>query len=75
MSYYELSVEERAIIQVGQARGFSRRWLARLLKRAPSTISREIRRNRVTGDDVSTDAKLTHPTGSKLTHLGKMQLL
>lgn len=53
MSYYELSVEERAIIQVGQARGFSRRWLARLLKRAPSTISREIRRNRVTGDDYS----------------------
>lgn len=53
MSYHELSAEERAIIQVGQARGFSQRWLASLLKRAPSTISREIRRNRVTGDNYS----------------------
>lgn len=53
LSYHELSVEERAIIQIGQARGFSRRWLASLLKRAPSTISREIRRNRVTGNDYS----------------------
>ena len=53
MSYNELSVEERSIIQITQARGFSRPWLASLLKRAPSTISREIRRNRVMGDHYS----------------------
>ena len=53
MPYLELSVEERAIIQIGQARDFSRRWLASLLKRAPSTICREICRNRVNGHDYS----------------------
>ncbi|MBE0464947.1 IS30 family transposase [Halomonas sp. FME20] len=45
MSYIELSIEERASIQVGQAQGMSLRYIARLLGRAPSTISREIRRN------------------------------
>ncbi len=45
MSYIELSIEERASIQVGQAQGMSLRHIAKLLRRAPSTISREIRRN------------------------------
>jgi transposase, IS30 family len=49
MSYHELSVEERAIIQVGLAQGSSQRWLARLINRSPSTISREIRRNQRAG--------------------------
>jgi IS30 family transposase len=46
MSYHELSIEERVTIQLGLAQGFSQRRIARLINRAPSTISRELRRNR-----------------------------
>ena len=46
MSYHELSVEERSDIQVSLLRGMSQRAIARILNRSPSTISREIRRNR-----------------------------
>ncbi|WP_152343411.1 helix-turn-helix domain-containing protein, partial [Pseudomonas syringae] len=46
MSYSELSIAERATIQVGQYRGLSQRDIARMLGRSPSTISRELRRNR-----------------------------
>ncbi|WP_347505302.1 IS30 family transposase [Pseudomonas anguilliseptica] len=46
MSYSELSVEERATIQIGHAQGFSLRKIAHLINRSPSTISRELRRNR-----------------------------
>ena len=46
MSYHELSVEERSDIQVSLLRGMSQRAIARMLNRSPSTISREIRRNR-----------------------------
>jgi IS30 family transposase len=46
MSYTELSVEERATIQVGQYQNLSQREIARMLGRSPSTISRELRRNR-----------------------------
>ena len=46
MSYHELSVEERATIQIGRAQGLSLRRIAGLIKRSPSTISRELRRNR-----------------------------
>ena len=46
MSYHELSAVERATLQIGQAQGFSQRRIARMLNRSPSTISRELRRNR-----------------------------
>ena len=46
MSYSELSVEERATIQISRAQGFSLRKIACLITRSPSTISRELRRNR-----------------------------
>jgi IS30 family transposase len=46
MSYTELSIEERATIQIGQLQGLSQRELARMLRRSPSTISRELRRNK-----------------------------
>ena len=46
MSYHELSVEERAAIQIGHVQGLSQRRIARLIERYPSTISRELRRNR-----------------------------
>ena len=46
MSYHELIVEECATIQIGHAQGFSLRRIAYLINRSPSTISRELRRNR-----------------------------
>lgn len=46
MSYSELSVAERATIQIGHVQGFSQRRIACLVNRSPSTISRELRRNR-----------------------------
>lgn len=46
MSYHELSVEERSDIQVGLLRSMSQRAIVRMLNRSPSTICREIRRNR-----------------------------
>ncbi|WP_311945810.1 helix-turn-helix domain-containing protein, partial [Halomonas piscis] len=45
MSYVELSIEERATIQVSHVQGMSLRHIARIVERAPSTISREVRRN------------------------------
>ena len=49
MSYHELSIEERATIQVGQLHGLGLRAMARMLGRSPSTISREVRRNTAPG--------------------------
>ncbi|MCE8014423.1 helix-turn-helix domain-containing protein, partial [Billgrantia desiderata] len=46
MSYSELCIEERATIQVSLEQGLSIRKVADLLERSPSTISREVRRNR-----------------------------
>lgn len=46
MSYTELSIEERVTIQIGQYQALSQREIARLLGRSPSSISRELRRNR-----------------------------
>ncbi len=58
MSYHELSATERATIQIGLSNGFSQRRLARLMNRSPSTVSREIRRNRnAQGGYVADDAQ------------------
>ena len=46
MSYSELSVEERAIIQLSQAQGFTLRGIARLIDRSPSTVSRALKGSR-----------------------------
>ncbi len=46
MFYTELSIEERATIQIGQYQKLSQREIARMLGRSPSTVSRELRRNR-----------------------------
>ena len=43
--YTELSIEERAVIQMGLSMGISQQGIAKKLKRSPSTISREIKRN------------------------------
>ena len=45
MSYCELTMTERSTLQVALAQQMSFRAIAKLLKRAPSTISREVRRH------------------------------
>lgn len=45
MEYHELSIEERATIQVGRLHGMSQQAIAQGLGRNRSTISRELRRN------------------------------
>ncbi len=45
MSYHELNLEERIAIRVGLLEKLSLREIVRQLKRSPSTISREVRRN------------------------------
>ncbi len=44
-SYTHMSAEERETLSLGQAQGFSLRAMARVLGRAPSTVSREHARN------------------------------
>jgi IS30 family transposase len=44
-TYQQLSLEERIEVQVHRERGLSTRAIARVLKRAASTVSRELRRN------------------------------
>jgi IS30 family transposase len=48
MPYHELSIEERVTIQIGQLHGLGPRALGRMLNRSPSTVSRELLRNRAT---------------------------
>lgn len=49
MSYVELSIEERATLQVSRAQGMSIRQVAAAMERSPSTICREIQRNQKPG--------------------------
>lgn len=60
MTYTELSVTERATIQVSRAQGFSQRAIARLINRSPSTVSREIRRNQEAGGGYSAHVAQQH---------------
>ena len=46
MSYQHLTLEERYCPAEFREKGLSIRVIARILKRSPSTISRELRRNR-----------------------------
>ena len=46
MSYTHLTREERFCLEVLLNKGLSIRAIARILRRSPSTISRELRRNR-----------------------------
>ncbi len=47
--YSHLSTEERGVIMVMKAQGRSGREMARILGRASSTVTRELRRNRWRG--------------------------
>ena len=46
MSYQHLTLEERYCLAEFREKGLSIRAIARILKRSPSTISRELKRNR-----------------------------
>ena len=48
-SYTHLSADERETLSLGLARGHSLRTMARVLGRAPSTVSREAARNTARG--------------------------
>lgn len=48
-TFEHFSLEERETLSLGLVQGLSLRALARQLGRSPSTLSREVRRNRVTG--------------------------
>ena len=48
-SYRQMSAEERETLSLGLARGHSLRTMATVLRRAPSTVSREQARNAVEG--------------------------
>jgi len=48
-SYRHMSPEERETLSLGLARGHSLRTMARVLGRAPSTVSRESARNTTRG--------------------------
>ena len=45
-TYHQLTSEERYALSTLRRQGYSMRGIARALDRAPSTISREVRRNR-----------------------------
>lgn len=45
-NYHHLSAEERAVIMLGVSKGESLRSISQLLNRSPSTLSREVNRNR-----------------------------
>lgn len=47
--YRHMSPEERETLSLGLARGHSLRMMARVLRRAPSTVSRESARNTTRG--------------------------
>ena len=52
-TYTHLSTEERVTLMVMQRQGFSLRAVARTLKRHPSSLSRELRRNACVGYDAT----------------------
>lgn len=54
--YQQLCAEERACIMQMTAQGHSLRQIARQLRRAPSSISRELRRNAAAGTDYNAAA-------------------
>ena len=54
MNYHHLTIEERSCIRKYYVEGLSYRKIAQLIGRSPSTVSREINRNRTHMYDVPT---------------------
>ena len=63
--YHHLSPEERAIIMLERERGSSLRQIALKLKRSPSTLSRELRRNSTTARYCAVQAGATYKNRRK----------
>ena len=56
MSYHHLTISERIRIEVLSILGYSTRFIAKLLHRHHSTIARELSRNKIKNEYVSTSA-------------------
>ena len=54
MNYHHLTIEERSCIRKYYVEGLSYRKIAQLIGRSPSTVSREINRNRTHMYDIPT---------------------
>ena len=54
MNYHHLTIEERCCIREFYKKGLSYRKIAELIGRSPSTVSREINRNRTYMYDIPT---------------------
>ena len=54
MNYHHLTIEERSCIRKYYVEGLSYRKIAQLIGRSPSTVSREINRNRTHMYDITT---------------------
>ena len=61
-SYRHLTAEERETVSLGLAHGHSLRAMARILGRAPSTLSREVARNTTRGRPYRACTAQTHAT-------------
>ncbi len=60
--YRHLSAEERETVSLGLTHGHSLRTMARILGRAPSTVSREVARNRTRGHPYRACTAQSHAT-------------
>lgn len=75
MSYSELSIEERATIQVSLRQGMSLRQIAHMLRRSPSTLSREVRRNQTQSGAYCAHSAQTHRCARRMVCRPKRKLL
>lgn len=75
MSYSELSIEERATIQVSLRQGMSLRQIAHMLRRSPSTVSREVRRNQTQSGAYCAHSAQTHRCARRMVCRPKRKLL
>ncbi len=66
--YTHLSPEERATLSLGLAQGQSLRMIARVLGRAPSTLSRECTRNMPRGQPYRTSTAQTQAVAGHANH-------
>ena len=61
MNYHHLTIEERSCIRKYYAEGLSYRKIAQLIGRSPSTVSREINRNRTHMYDILSGLRSRSP--------------
>src|SRR5690554_2733202 len=75
MSYHEFNLEERIAIRLGLLKKLSLRAIARQLKRSPSTISREVRRNSDADGNYTAYGAYQHTKARRVTCRPKRKLV